>query len=228
MALFPLVGALIGLALGGFDALLGLAFGEPVRSALVVVALLLLTRGLHLDGLMDTCDGLFGGWTPERRLEIMRDSRVGSFGVLAAASDLLVRTAALGTLPGTLRLPALVLMAALGRWALVYSTWAFPYARPTGLGAAFKQHVGRPQMLAATVLALAACVAVALGPWAGGPPVAAYLAAAPLAWAVAWLFGRYVLTKVPGQTGDTYGAANELVEVAVLLLLSASVWGPAR
>ena len=223
MVYFPLVGALVGITLAAGDALLGVAFGEPVRSALVVVAMLLLTRGLHLDGLMDTCDGLFGGWSPERRLEIMRDSRVGSFGVLAAAADLLLRVAALSSLSGGLRLPALVVAATLGRWALVYATWAFPYARPTGLGAAFKQHVGGGRTLAASLLALGVCL-VALAPTL---PRAALVAPALAlsAWLAAWAFGRYVLTRVPGQTGDTYGATNEVVEVLTLLLLSARVWG---
>jgi adenosylcobinamide-GDP ribazoletransferase len=222
MAWFPAIGALVGLALAGLDALLGLAFPEPLRSALVVAAMVPLTRGLHLDGLMDTCDGLFGGWTPERRLEIMRDSRVGSFGVLAAAGDLLLRFAALLALPAGLRGLALVLAPTLGRWALVYATWAFPYARPTGLGAAFKQHVGRGQMLAATGLGLVLCVGAAL---AWRQPAAAGLVA--LGWLAAWLVGQLVLSKVPGQTGDTYGATNEVVELAVLLGLCARVSGVA-
>ncbi len=224
MVYFPLVGALVGLALAGVDALAGLAFPEPVRSALVVVAMLLFTRGLHLDGLMDTCDGLWGGWTPERRLEIMRDSRVGSFGVLGAGADVLVRFAALSAMPGGLRLPALVLAPTLGRWALVYATWAFPYARPAGLGAAFKAHLSGARTLAASLLAgtimLAGAAAV------GGPSVGVALLALRLALVAclaAWLVGRYVLTKVPGQTGDTYGATNEVVELAVLLAL---VWKP--
>jgi len=225
MVYFPLVGALVGVTLAALDALLGVMFGEPVRSALVVVAMLLLTRGLHLDGLMDTCDGLFGGWSPERRLEIMRDSRVGSFGVLAAAADLLLRLSALSSLPGGLRLPALVVTATLGRWALVYATWAFPYARLAGLGAAFKRHVGGGRTLAASLLALGVCLA-ALAPTLPQAALAAP-ALALSAWLAAWAFGRYVLTRVPGQTGDTYGATNEVVEVLTLLLLSARAWGVA-
>lgn len=232
---FPLVGALLGLALGAGDALLGLAFAEPLRSALVVVAMVLLTRGLHLDGLIDTCDGLFGGWSPERRLEIMRDSRVGTFGALAGAGDLLVRVAALSALPEAHRLSALVVAAALGRWSLVYATWAFPYARPTGMGAAFKAHLSRRGVLAASALAVAVVALAPVGPELarGGAPTLAGLGAPLLrallatlvAGGAAWGVGRYVLTKIPGQTGDTYGATNEVVELAVLLALSTKLWG---
>ena len=228
MAYFPLVGATLGLVAAGLDWAFGLALGGPARVALVVVALVFLTRGLHFDGLMDSVDGLFGGWTLERRLEIMRDSRVGSFGVLAAGSDLLLRFAALLTIPASLRLAALVSALALGRWSLVYATAAFPYARATGLGAAYKARLGRLEVTLATLFAIAA-VAAALAA-AGGlsmpiPSAARLVGLLALAWVVAAGFGRYVVARIPGQTGDTYGATNELVEVAVLLAFCSTLFG---
>jgi adenosylcobinamide-GDP ribazoletransferase len=230
MAYFPLVGACIGLVLAGVDALLGMAFAEPVRVALVVAALLLLTRAIHLDGLMDSFDGLFGGWTPERRLAIMRDSRVGSFGVLAAAGDILVRFAALLVIPAPLRPVALVSALALARWSLVYATVAYPYARPSGMGAAYKAHVGRLEVALATLFAIVTVVA-ALGASSALSPAAVLVDCAKaigmlaLAWVVAGLFGRYVVARLPGQTGDTYGATNELVEVALLLAFGSPLLG---
>ena len=230
MAYFPLVGGILGLALAAFDAALGLAFVGPARVGLVVAALVLLTRAIHFDGLMDSFDGLFGGWTPERRLEIMRDSRVGSFGALAAAGDLLLRFAALLAVPPWLRLVALVSALSLGRWSLVYATAAFPYGRPTGLGAAYKARVGRLEMLLATVFALAAVTAafsfsgsVGLVPTPSAALRVVGLLA--LAWVIAAAFGRYVVTRLPGQTGDTYGATNELVEIAVLLVFGSPLFG---
>lgn len=234
MAFFPLVGASLGLIAAGLDWLLGLAFAEPVRVALLVVALLFLTRAIHLDGLMDSLDGLFGGWNPERRLEIMRDSRVGSFGALAAAGDLLLRFAALMALPAPFRPIALVAALALSRWSLVYATAAYPYARPTGLGAAYKAHVGRREVALATAFAVVAVAAALLAGTGITPGVTTsdVLLVAPkalgllaLAWLVAGLFGRYVVSRLPGQTGDTYGATNELVEVAVLLAFGSPLLG---
>ena len=98
LGFFPVAGAIIGGLLLALDLALGLVLPVGVRSVLLLVALIAITRGLHFDGLMDVCDGLFGGFTPERRLEIMRDSRVGAFGVLGAAADLLLRYAALSSL----------------------------------------------------------------------------------------------------------------------------------
>lgn len=230
MAYFPLVGATLGLVLAALDWVFGLALVGPARVGLVVVALVLLTRGLHLDGLMDSFDGLFGGWTPERRLEIMRDSRVGSFGALAAGGDLLLRFAALLAIPPWLRLVALVSALALGRWSLVYATAAFPYARATGLGAAYKARVGRLEVILATLFA---AVAVAAALYFSGAVDRGSLASGAtrlvgllgLAWIVAAGFGRYVVARLPGQTGDTYGATNELVEIVVLLAFGSPLFG---
>jgi adenosylcobinamide-GDP ribazoletransferase len=230
MAYFPLVGASLGLALAALDWLFGLALVGPARVGLVVVALVLLTRALHLDGLMDSFDGLFGGWTPERRLEIMRDSRVGSFGALAAAGDLLLRAAALLAIPGWLRPVALVSALALGRWSLVYATASFPYARPTGLGAAYKARVGRLEVALSTLFAVGSVAAafylsgaVGRGELASGAARLGVLLG--LAWVIAAGFGRYVVARLAGQTGDTYGATNELVEVAVLLAFGSPLFG---
>ena len=100
------------------------------------MALVVATGGLHLDGLADTCDGLFGGSSPPERLAIMRDSRVGTFGVLGVVCILLLRWAAFLSLTSPIRRGALLLAPALGRWAMVGAVAALPYARPEGLGKA--------------------------------------------------------------------------------------------
>ncbi len=219
LAYFPIVGGLIGVLLWLLDLTLAPVVPVGVRGALLVAATIALTRGLHLDGLMDSCDGLFGGFTPERRLAIMRDSRVGAFGVLGAAADLLLRYACLAELGGAWRVVALVGAPALGRWALVYATVAFPYGRSEGLGLAFKEAAG------AREVALASAFAVAIGaavwwPWGA--------AAILPAWAVAWLGARFILRRLPGLTGDSYGALNEVVELALLVLLVAGQTVAAR
>jgi adenosylcobinamide-GDP ribazoletransferase len=212
LACFPLAGALLGLALAGLDVVLLRFLPVPVATVLVLAGGVLLTGGLHLDGLMDTCDGVFGGRTAERRLEIMRDSRVGSYGALAGALALLLKYAGLAALPVALRGPALVLLPVAGRWAMAGCAWAFPYARPQGLGTAFKAGATWRVMLVAT--ALAAGLAWATLGMAG---LAFLGTAAVLAWVVAW----YLAGKLGGLTGDCYGAVNEAVEAGLLVTLAA-------
>lgn len=211
-AYFPLVGLFLGVVVAGTDAVLRLALPLSVASAGAVVALVVLTGALHLDGLMDCCDGLFGRRDPERRLEIMRDSRVGSFGVLGAFGLLLVQYAALVELPEHWRLGGLAVVPAVGRWAMVLAVWGFPYARPEGLGVAFKEGMGWPQVALATGVAALASV------WLLGYAGAIALIAGGLG---AWLLASFVCTRIPGLTGDVYGAINEVVQVVTLLVIVA-------
>jgi adenosylcobinamide-GDP ribazoletransferase len=215
LALFPLVGGLLGLALAGVDWALLRVLPVPVATVLVLIAGTLLTGGLHLDGLMDTCDGVFGGRTRERRLEIMRDSRVGSYGVLAGALQLLLKYAALVALPGGWRWVGLVLALTYGRWAMAAATWAFPYARAEGLGSGFKAGMNATVMVVATALAIGIAWLAGGGAyvWVRLVAMALFAAMALLAWAVAAWLAR----KVGGLTGDCYGAINEVVESATLV-----------
>src|SRR2546423_7712403 len=175
MATFPLAGLVLGALLVGLDRLLSLtAFPLPTRNILLVVALVALTGGLHLDGLMDTCDGLIGGHNAQQRLNIMRDSHVGSYGVLGGVCVVLLKVGALGAVPNSARVVALLLTPMLGRWSLVLAAALFPPARPSGLGAAFRAGVTPPRLAAAAVT----CVVAACG--LGGvpgplPPVGALL-----------------------------------------------------
>lgn len=205
---FPFVGLLVGAILFAIDLALARLLPRELRAALLIAALLALTRALHLDGLMDCCDGLFGGFTPERRLAIMRDSRVGAFGVLGAIVFLLLRYGGLIALAGDWRLVGLLLPPTLGRWAMALAIVGFPYARASGMGAAFKEagrgwHVG---------LATFAAVGVGLGlwlPWGG--------AAIALVALIALAAGRFMVGRLGGLTGDCYGAINELVEAVLLI-----------
>jgi adenosylcobinamide-GDP ribazoletransferase len=220
LALFPLAGAALGLALAGADAALRLVLPLSVVSVLVVTSGTLLTGGLHLDGLMDSADGVFGGRTVARRLEIMRDSRVGSFGVLAGALQLLLKVATLAALAVDLRGPVLVVSLVSGRLAMVLAVWLLPYARPDGLGAGFKAGL-RPTGVCVALALAAAAAWLALGP-AGLLLLA--VAAGVAAAAARWLAGRLG----GGLTGDTYGALSEVAEVAVLLGALAYLGYPGR
>lgn len=210
-AYFPLVGLLIGLILVGLEAGSSRIFPLYLTAAILVTFPIVATRGLHLDGLMDVCDGIFGGATPERRLEIMRDSRVGSFAVAGAVSILLLKYGAmvsLLTLPGPEKAWALALFPTASRWGMVVALAAFPYARSRGLGSPFHQGDIWPATLLAAFTALAVALVLA---GIGGAAIVLGITG------LAWLTGRGMAVMLGGLTGDTYGAINELSEVAALM-----------
>ncbi|TMC20478.1 MAG: adenosylcobinamide-GDP ribazoletransferase [Chloroflexi bacterium] len=171
-AYFPLVGFLLGLLLSILPFFFGQFFSSLtlLLAALVLLLQVILTGGLHLDGLMDTCDGLFGGDSPERKLEIMRDSRMGSFGVLGALCVLLFKFAVYASLSnlgvGKQLLPiALVSVLPAARWAMVLALRFFPSARSTGLGQTFRQTITVSQVVAAAIISL--IVAIIFAHWVG-------------------------------------------------------------
>jgi adenosylcobinamide-GDP ribazoletransferase len=207
---FPLVGALLGGLLAALDRGLTQILPGEVAAALTLGAWVYLTGALHLDGFLDACDGLFGGHTPEDRLLIMRDERIGAFAMAGGGVLLIVKYAALAHSPD--RLAALLLAATLSRWTMSGAIVLAPYARPQGLGRAIKDHAGWQQVVVATVVALA--VAWLAKGWLG-------LAAALLAAAAARAAARFALKRLPGLTGDIYGAICELIETLVLVLMTA-------
>ena len=210
-AYFPLVGLLIGLVLVGLEAGFSRIVSPFLTAAILVTFLIVATRALHLDGLMDVCDGIFGGATRERRLEIMRDSRVGAFAVAGAGSVLLLKYGAivsLLTLPGPGKEWTLALFPIVSRWAMVVALASFPYARSQGFGSPFHQGDIWPATILAAVVALTAALILA-----GIGGIAIVLGVTGLAW----LAGRGMANMLGGLTGDTYGAINELSEVAALI-----------
>jgi adenosylcobinamide-GDP ribazoletransferase len=147
---FPLVGLVIGGILAGLGWVFDLALPSEAASALLVAAMVVVTGAMHLDGFADTCDGLVGHRSVEERWAAMRDSRAGAFGIVGVVMLLVVKYAALVSLPvGTLA-PALVLAVVTGRWAMTYAVFAYPYARPSGLGKIFKQETRWPGFSLAT------------------------------------------------------------------------------
>jgi adenosylcobinamide-GDP ribazoletransferase len=159
---------------------------------------------------MDACDGLFGGTSRERKLEIMRDSRVGSFGVLGSASVILLKFALLASL-SLHQLPLVFLLVLpVSRWAMVLAIYVFPSARSAGLGAAVRQVVTPRRALIATVLAF--LIAIIAGHLIG-------LCVLGMATLVTLAAGLWVTRSLGGLTGDIYGMIAEVTEVACLLLL---------
>jgi len=210
---FPVVGIIIGLILAGLNWLLGLFLPSPVVNVLLVVSLVVISGALHLDGFIDTCDGIAGHKTPEQRWRVMRDSRTGGFGIVGACCLLLVKYISLNSVPETLLMATLVLMPVIGRWAMVYAIFAYPYARPSGLGKIFKQGASWQRFTMATLIALV--VAIVLFQLAG-------LAIMVGIWVIVVAMAAYLKHKFSGLTGDTYGAINEVAEVCVLILACVS------
>jgi adenosylcobinamide-GDP ribazoletransferase len=207
---FPLVGALIGVINAGAFMLFDPWLPRPVTSILIITLNLILTGGMHFDGLLDSCDGLFSGRSRERSLEIMRDSRVGAMGVMAGIIDVIFRYSLLNVLPAE-QLPGLLIASAVvSRWVMAAAVENFPYARAEGgLGQAFHQHKNIIYTLISTVLAILIMLAVIKlqGVLVG-------IAAAILALLIAGAIGH----KLGGLTGDIYGGLNELSEVLFLLI----------
>jgi adenosylcobinamide-GDP ribazoletransferase len=206
---------LVGVVVGGIAACAGavlMAMGVPVTVAAVGVlaASAVVTGALHEDGLADTVDGFFGGWTRERRLEIMKDSHIGSYGVLALVLTVLARWAALcAVMP--LSLWAFVAVAAMSRAPMAVVMWALPNARGRGLA----HGVGSPDFQAVWV-------GVALALIVGVLAVEMVAVGVALGMAVAVL-GMMALARarIGGQTGDVLGACQQVAEVVGLVVLAA-------
>ena len=209
VAWFPLVGIVLGMLLYAVNYVAQLIFPANVSAALTIFAWVVFTRAFHLDGFMDTCDGLFGGFTPERRLEIMKDSRMGAFGVAGGVLVLLTQYAALASSLNVW--PALVLSATLGRWASPLVIYAFPYAREDGLGIEMKRNVGLQEVLIATLIT--GVVSWFVYGWMG------FVLMAGSAM-VGWLVARYAMRLLPGLTGDIYGTVTIAVETLILLVFT--------
>lgn len=204
---YPLVGLGIGLIVAGLDVLLRPRLPALPEAAILVALLSGLTGFLHLDGLADCADGLLGLHVPEKRLDIMRDSRIGTFGAVAIALDLLLLWSPLATLSGPARAAAITLAPALGRAAIIVVA-LFPQARPGGLASGFREAARGPYGIGALLLAalIAAGVLGAGGLALGGVALAVGLAVAVAAW-----------LRLRGVTGDVFGAACELAQASVLL-----------
>jgi adenosylcobinamide-GDP ribazoletransferase len=205
---FPVVGLLIGLLVFLTNWGLGEGFSPVISAVLTLLFWVLISGAMHLDGLADSCDGL-GGSTPEKRLEIMKDSHCGAFGVTGVSLLLLVKFAAIVSLSGW-EWETLVLAPVLGCWAMVLAITVFPYARKEGLGKAFKQGSTILRFIIASIITLAA--AILLAGWWG-------IAVMAIICLVTLLAGVFFKSRLGGLTGDTYGAIKEVNEAVALILM---------
>ena len=212
VAWFPVVGALVGAAVGLVAAALGEVVPMTVAATVAVLVGVLLTGAFHEDGLADTADALWGGWTRERRLEILKDPRHGTYGVAALAGSIVLRVLAVGALGGSAAIAGLVSAHTLGRGAAVVTMGWAPLARPDGLGADYTSAVSRARAGAGGAVAVA-IAAVATGWWVGPLAVAAVVPAV--------IVVALAIRALGGITGDVLGAIEQCVECAVLVAVTA-------
>jgi adenosylcobinamide-phosphate synthase/adenosylcobinamide-GDP ribazoletransferase len=222
---FPLAGMAVSLIVAAAAAILSQMLPPFAAAAALLIVWVAATGALHLDGLMDTADGILSHRPREQMLEIMKDSRVGAFGVIVCVLYLLLKCAMLQAfmILGETVMPAFVPV--WSRWFMVAAIAYWPYARPnSGLGGLFRG-VGRMQFAKATATALAASVLLAIlaAFFSDSRSLLFYVGAALFLAAPAALLGwwaaRRMNRKLGGLTGDTYGALNELIELALLVIL---------
>ncbi|MFH1428950.1 MAG: adenosylcobinamide-GDP ribazoletransferase [Candidatus Margulisiibacteriota bacterium] len=205
---FPLVGFLLGLILAGAYRLLLLLNFEPISINIIVVLLLVaLTGGLHLDGLADTSDAFLSRKNKEQMLKIMRDSHIGVMGVLSIISIILLKISFLSSISISSKLVALILMCILSRWCLVFSILLFPYAREEGKAKIFFQGINLKIFSLATLITLS----FVLLTWQLKGLIVFLITAIST-----YIIGKFIKNIFNGITGDTLGTINELIEVLVL------------
>lgn len=217
---FPLVGLLIGVSAVGIAVSFEAIFPPLVLAVILVLWLGVAHRGLHLDGLSDTADGLLSHRSREQILEIMHDSRIGVFGCLAIVSTLILKIAALVSLSPDQRMKAVLLAPLAGRCAMVPLLDFLPCVRQEGLAALFCR--GRAAWESWVAILALLGTAGLLAHWAG--VIAGALTLATLAALAFWY-----RSKLGGITGDALGAASEIAETLVLIVLCAqplsALWG---
>ena len=208
-AFFPVIGLVLGLLLVAINWLLNSFVTSGVLSVLLVTALILATRGFHLDGLADTFDGIGAGGDRERVLAIMDDSHIGVFGVAAIILVIVAKVEAIDAL-GDSRWRALLLAPLLGRWAMVFLAYHSTPAKE-GLGSLMIVNMDSSRFFGATffTLVLAVTIQRTIG-------IALFVGAAIFAFA----WKTYFHNRLGGLTGDTFGAVGELTETSVLILLA--------
>jgi len=210
-AWFPVVGFLLGAALVGEDWLLGHVFAQVIRSLLIVLSLTVVTGAVHLDGLADTADALGAGGDRARALDILRDSRVGTFGASAIFFDLTLKIFALSSLAGHRRYAALIVAPMLARSAMLLVARGLPYLRENGAGSTLLITESRsPGARMVVIAAFTLAIVLMLG------------AIRPTAVAIAVVFAMRSFYRrwLGGVTGDLIGACAELVEIAVLVTIA--------
>lgn len=210
-AFFPLV----GVVLGGL-CLLAAYLGKQILpinilACFIVMLSILLTGGMHLDGLADTLDGLFCGKERDKKLDIMRDSRVGSFGVIGIVFDILLKYVTIAHLLQQNAPMGIFLAPIMGRWMMTFAIIFFPYAREKGMGKAFSSKKNYGQFIISSIITVITSYLTMMN---------IGLITVFVVFIVGYCFTRYIMSQLGGMTGDTYGFINEVSEITSLITIA--------
>lgn len=209
MSYFPLVGLIMGLTLAGAYYLLSFIFTPLITAAFIIWLEVAISGGLHLDGFMDTMDGIYSGRSRERILEIMKDSRVGAHSVIAVVCLFLFKLVILTDFSSSSIFFILILTPMLARLTQPIGVTFFPYVRETGLAKTFNTYLDKKDLFKASLISLLVCIGLK-----GILGVFLFI----LTWIIALLINRYIASKIGGLTGDVYGAVTELTTVILLII----------
>ena len=212
MAWFPAVGLILGWILALAFKLAIFLFNPAITVVLVITIYMFLTGAMHIDGLSDACDGLYGGRGDKKKtLEIMKDSRIGTIGALSLVLDIGLRFALLYSLPVSKIPSALILMVVMGRWGQVLFSLNAPSARAESRGGYFSNSLTPGIFGFSSMTMLGICLFLL-------KPVSLVLFLMFLVLII-WIAKNYFRRKIGGITGDTIGAVNEITEIFVLFFM---------
>ena len=222
----PLIGILIGSAIASLDFCLGLLKPTPefiyLRSLLTILLGLLITGGLHLDGAMDTADGL-AVTDPNRRLEVMTDSSTGAFGAMAGITVLLLKVFALAAISDR-RFWILTSIWAWARWGQLRAIMAYPYLKAIGKGKFHQEDLHHWQVWLMAILLTIGNLAIGffyqISYQANYQSIYLSVCLTAIGFSFAWLIGAWLNRQLGGQTGDTYGAIVEWTEALSLCAIA--------
>lgn len=211
---FPIVGILIGGILAIIYLILSFFLPTTIIAIIIIILEVVLTRGLHLDGFIDTIDGLFGGINKDERLQIMKDPHPGSFGIIAVVLLLLLKFTLIFEILQNkfFVIEILILMPALGRYVILIPMTIFPYARNNGIGY-FTKFVKKREILIATLFMLSFIILIAFL----NPLFLPLLLLLIALVSFSLVLSKYIASKIGGMTGDAYGTLIEISEIFVLL-----------
>jgi adenosylcobinamide-GDP ribazoletransferase len=219
MVYFPFVGFVIGIVLVYADKVLLLLFPDTLSNIFLILLSVLITRALHIDGLADSVDGIMGGRDRESRLAIMRDSRIGTAGVVGIFFILLIKYVCLNNLFEEHKAAALLTAPAFSRWAQMLMMFEANYGREDGMGKAFVGHVRLGGLIAASVITVGLSGFVIYQYDTRTIVLAVGIPCLVALFTVLWRW--FVVRKVGGVTGDSVGAVSEMTEALTLLLFVA-------
>ncbi|WP_225984531.1 adenosylcobinamide-GDP ribazoletransferase [Noviherbaspirillum aerium] len=216
---FPAVGIVVGAVAAGVYALAAWVLPQPVAVLLSTIAGIYLTGAFHEDGFADTCDGLGGGMTPARVLEIMTDSRIGAYGAIGIGLLLALKCATLAYLSSQAVVAALLLAHPMSRLMATALIWRLDYVKGEGKAKPLAQRMSHAEFLIASVLALLPAIVLLWLGWLAWPALLAALLA--MAVCAAWLARKFV-RRIGGYTGDCLGAVQQVCEAGCYLALLAA------